>query len=104
MLNLSDGAGSVSMREISRREMLVGNFVATPIARVILALGGTMSNARDARQGEGERRFSEADYVKDTKGVVAHAAATGRAVVQNADGRPRVIISIPTSDLPTLDD
>jgi hypothetical protein len=48
--------------------------------------------------------FSEADYSANPAKVIAHAAATGRAVVVAADGRPRVIISIPVVDLPTLDD
>lgn len=48
--------------------------------------------------------FSEADYSADAGKIIAHAAATGSAVVVAADGRPRVIISIPTVDLPTLDD
>jgi hypothetical protein len=46
--------------------------------------------------------FSEAEYSADAAKVIAHAAATGSAVVAGADGRPRVVISIPTVDLPTL--
>jgi len=46
--------------------------------------------------------FSEADYSADVGKVIAHAAATGTAVVARADGSPRVVISIPTVDLPTL--
>jgi hypothetical protein len=48
--------------------------------------------------------FSEAEYAADVGKVIAHAAATGRAIVATADGRPRVVISIPTADLPTLGD
>ena len=48
--------------------------------------------------------FSEADYTADAGKVIAHAAATGRAVVVRADGSPRVIITIPIADLPTLSD
>jgi hypothetical protein len=46
--------------------------------------------------------FSEADFSCDAGRVIAHAAATGTAVVAAADGRPRVVITIPTVDLPTL--
>ena len=48
--------------------------------------------------------FSEAEYSTDPARVIAYAAATGRAVVVKADGRPRVIITIPTVDLPVLND
>jgi len=48
--------------------------------------------------------FSEAEYSADAGKVIAHAAATGSAVVASPDGRPRVVISIPTVDLPTLGD
>jgi hypothetical protein len=48
--------------------------------------------------------FSEAEYSVDAPKVLAHAAATGTAVVSTADGAPRVVISIPTIDLPTLGD
>lgn len=48
--------------------------------------------------------FSEADYSRDVGKVIAHAAATGTAVVTRPDGSPRVVISIPTVDLPTLGD
>lgn len=48
--------------------------------------------------------FSEAEYSANARKVVAHAAATGTAVVSTADGTPRVVISIPTIDLPTLGD
>ena len=48
--------------------------------------------------------FSEAEYVEHTDKVIAYAAATGRAVVVGSDGKPRVIITIPTRDLPTLDE
>jgi hypothetical protein len=50
------------------------------------------------------RTFSEAEYTADARGVVEHAAATGTAVVSAPDGRPLVVISIPTADLPILDD
>jgi len=47
--------------------------------------------------------FSEADYSEHPDKVIAYAAATGRAVVVGADGKPRVIITIPIVDLPTLE-
>lgn len=47
--------------------------------------------------------FSEADYSERPDTVIAYAAATGRAVVVDADGKPRVIITIPIVDLPTLE-
>lgn len=47
--------------------------------------------------------FSEAEYSEDVSKVIAHAAATGKAIVVGADGKPRVVITIPTVDLPTLD-
>ena len=49
-----------------------------------------------------EAAFSEADYSADAGKVIAHAVATGTAVVARPDGSPRVVISIPTVDLPTL--
>jgi hypothetical protein len=48
--------------------------------------------------------FSEAEYSANASKVVAHAAATGTAVVSGTDGVARVVISIPTVDLPTLGD
>lgn len=48
--------------------------------------------------------FTEAEYSANAGKVIAHAAATGSAVVASPDGRPRVVISIPTVDLPTLGD
>jgi hypothetical protein len=47
--------------------------------------------------------FSEAEYAANPEEIVAYAAATGRAVVVGADGRPRVIITIPMTELPTLE-
>jgi hypothetical protein len=49
------------------------------------------------------RTFSEAEFKADGAKVVAHAAATGTAVVAASDGRPVLVISIPTEDLPVLD-
>jgi hypothetical protein len=49
-------------------------------------------------------RFTEAEYEADVSKVIAHAATTGRAVVEAPDGRPRLIITIPTEDLPLLGD
>jgi hypothetical protein len=57
-----------------------------------------------AAPADGSNVFSEADYSADAGKVIAHAAATGSAVVASADGRPRVVITIPTVDLPTLGD
>lgn len=48
--------------------------------------------------------FSEAEYSANPGRVIGHAAATGTAVVSAADGSPRVVITIPTVDLPTLGD
>ena len=42
--------------------------------------------------------FTEAEYRADPKSVVAHAVATGRAIVARADGTVRVVISIPPAD------
>ena len=42
--------------------------------------------------------FTEAEYRTEAKNVVAHAIATGRAIVARADGTVRVVISIPTSE------
>jgi hypothetical protein len=57
-----------------------------------------------AASTEGGSTFSEAEYSSNARKVVAHAAETGTAVVSAADGAPRVVISIPTSDLPMLGD
>ena len=51
----------------------------------------------------GETTFSVADFKADPGKVVAHAAATGCAVVIGASGRPCLVITIPIVDLPTLD-
>lgn len=48
--------------------------------------------------------FSEAEYSENAGKIIAHAAATGTAVVSAPDGSARVVISIPTVDLPTLGD
>ena len=53
-------------------------------------------------RADAEAAFSEADYSADAGKVIAHAVATGTAVVARPDGSPRVVISIPTVDLPTL--
>jgi hypothetical protein len=44
------------------------------------------------------RVFTEPEYRADAKSVVAHAVATGRAIVARADGTTRVVISIPPAD------
>lgn len=44
------------------------------------------------------RVFTEAEYRADARSVVAHAVATGRAIVARADGTTRVVISIPPAD------
>jgi hypothetical protein len=46
-----------------------------------------------------EVTFSEAEYSK----AIAHASATGRAVIVGANGKPCEVITIPIVDLPTLD-
>jgi hypothetical protein len=48
--------------------------------------------------------FSESDYSADVAKVIAHAAQTGTAVVSDARGTPRIVITIPTSDLPEIDE
>jgi hypothetical protein len=45
--------------------------------------------------------FTEAEYKADASKVIAHAAASGTAIVARADGSPRVVISIPPADSPT---
>ncbi len=53
----------------------------------------------DSQNGSAPSRvFTEAEYRADAKSVVAHAVATGSAIVARADGTPRVIISIPPAD------
>ncbi len=42
--------------------------------------------------------FTEAEYRTEAKNVVAHAIATGRAIVARADGTVRVVISIPPTE------
>ena len=42
--------------------------------------------------------FTEAEYRTDAKHVVAHAIATGRAIVARADGTVRVVIWIPPAE------
>lgn len=59
---------------------------------------------KSSATAESVQSFSEADYSANVGKVIAHAAANGTAVVAKADGSPRVVISIPTADLPTLDD
>ena len=55
--------------------------------------------ANDHQNGPGPSKvFTEAEYRADAKSVVAHAVATGSAIVARADGTPRVVISIPPAD------
>ena len=55
--------------------------------------------ADDNQNGAGPSKvFTEAEYRADAKSVVAHAVATGSAIVARADGTPRVVISIPPAD------
>lgn len=61
-------------------------------------------NGQATKEMETAGTFSEAEYAADARKVVAHAAATGTAVVSASDGTPRVVISIPTVDLPKLGD
>lgn len=44
------------------------------------------------------RVFTEAEYRADVRRVVAHAVATGGAIVVRADGTPRVVITIPPAE------
>jgi hypothetical protein len=57
-----------------------------------------------AKSSSAARTFSEAEYSENAGKIVAHAAANGTAVVSAPDGTARVVISIPTADLPTLGD
>lgn len=52
---------------------------------------------------EDEVTFTEAEYSENVAKVIAHAETTGRAVVVGPDGKPRIIITIPIADLPTLE-
>lgn len=48
--------------------------------------------------------FTQSEAAANPAAVVAHATATGRAVVVgDDDGREITIITIPTTDLPPLD-
>lgn len=49
------------------------------------------------------RTFTSAEYAADPQSVVAAAVATGQATVVREDGTARVVISIPTADLPTME-
>jgi hypothetical protein len=62
-----------------------------------------MDRKTHAADGVAEGVFTEAQYRADVAMVIDHAAANGRAVVLAADGSPRVVITIPTHDLPVLD-
>lgn len=42
--------------------------------------------------------FTEAEYRTEPQKVVAHAIATGRAIVTRGDGTVRVVISIPPAE------
>ncbi len=58
-----------------------------------------MAMADDNQNGSTPSRvFTEAEYRADAKSVVAHAVATGSAIVARADGTPRVVISIPPAE------
>ena len=46
--------------------------------------------------------FTEAEYRDDVRRVIEHAVENGTAVVTKNDGTPRVVITIPTVDLPSL--
>jgi hypothetical protein len=89
--------------EIAQQELNTCSVDPTVIPEPLEALmtdGRTTGRTVDRSQSS--EKFSEADYAANAGRVVAHAAATGSAVVESADGKPRVIISIPTVDLPTL--
>lgn len=51
------------------------------------------------KRSTASRMFTEAEYRTDAKNVVAHAIATGTALVARADGTIRVVISIPPAEL-----
>lgn len=42
--------------------------------------------------------FTEAEYRADASRVIAHAEATGSAIVARADGTPRFMIAIPPAE------
>jgi len=46
--------------------------------------------------------FPASDYPANAPAAIAYAAENGKAVIAHADGRVRVVISMPTSDLPPL--
>ena len=62
-----------------------------------------MDRKNQSPMGERGRVFTETEYREDARSVVAYATVTGCAIVADAAGNPRVVISIPTHDLPTLD-
>lgn len=74
----------------------------TPVVSTDQVHGVERDPASTAREGEGT--FTEAEYAENPEKIVAYAAATGCAVVVDVDGKPRVVITIPTADLPVLDD
>ncbi|MBX3160163.1 MAG: hypothetical protein KF773_29620 [Deltaproteobacteria bacterium] len=47
--------------------------------------------------------FSEDEYRADPRKVIAHAVATGQAVVAGADGTPSVVIAIPPAEAAGFD-
>lgn len=48
--------------------------------------------------------FTEAEYRADAGRVIAHAEATGSAMVTRADGTPRFMIAIPPAEQPGTND
>lgn len=50
------------------------------------------------KRAKASKVFTEAEYRADARSVVAHAVATGRAIVARTDGTTRVVISIPPAD------
>jgi len=50
------------------------------------------------KRSTASRVFTEVEYRTEAKNVVAHAIATGRAIVARADGTVRVVISIPPAE------
>jgi hypothetical protein len=57
-----------------------------------------MADGEDALSGREPRVFSEAEYRANAAAIVAHALATGSAIVAREDGSPRVVISIPPAE------
>jgi len=61
-------------------------------------------HARQALPDPVSNTFSEAEYTANLGKVIAHAAATGTAVIVDAAGLPIIVITASAVDAPRLDD